>query len=349
MLSMRSTLATIALFLAVSAMAADEPRSPDPLFLDTEVLEVRLTAPINTLLAKRPVDEELPGSFEFVNEAGDAVKLDVKIRTRGRFRRDEDNCVFPPIRLNFKASETKGTLFHKQNKVKLVTHCESSSKYEEALFSEYAAYRLLNVITDQSFRVRLLKITYIDSDENKADSTQYAFIIEHRDRLAKRMDKSVLEIPTTSSRALDPEYSSLVWLFQYMIGNTDFSPLRSAKGEMCCHNHVLFANEGEKIWSIPYDFDQSGLVDAPYALPAPQFRIRSVRQRLYRGRCVHNDYIGTAVARYQEQRESIMSVFDEIDMASERNIKKMKAYVEKFYDVLDSERRVENEFIKSCK
>ena len=117
---------------------------------------------------------------------------------------------------------------------------------------------------------------------------------------------------------------------------------------MCCHNHVLFGNEGEKIWSIPYDFDQSGLVDAPYATPAPQFRIRSVRQRLYRGRCAHSDYVTTAVAKYQEQRESIMSVFDEIDMASERNIKKMKAYIEKFYDVLDSERRVQNEFIKSC-
>jgi hypothetical protein len=345
---MRSTLSTIALFLAVSTAVADEPRSPDPLFLDTEVLEVRLTAPIKTLLAKRHVDEELPGSFEFVNEAGDVVALDIKVRTRGRFRRDEENCRFPPIRLNFKASQTKGTLFHKQDKVKLVTHCQSSTKYEQALFSEYAAYRFLNEITDQSFRVRLLKITYVDSDDNKVDSTQYAFIIEHRDRLAKRMGKSVLEIPTTSSRALDPEYSSLVWLFQYLIGNTDFSPLRAAKGEMCCHNHVLFGNEGEKIWSIPYDFDQSGLVDAPYATPAPQFRIRSVRQRLYRGRCVHNDYIGTAVTRYQEQRESIMSVFNEIDMASDRNIKKMKAYVEKFYDVLDSERRVQNEFIKSC-
>jgi len=348
MLSIRWTLSAIALFLAVSAAADDEPRSPDPLFLDTAVLEVRLIAPINTLLDKRPIDEELPGSFEFVNEAGEVVAFDVKVRTRGRFRRDEDNCRFPPIRLNFKSSQTKGTLFHKQNKVKLVTHCQSSTKYEQALFSEYVAYRLLNVITDQSFRVRLLRITYVDSDKNKAESTQYAFIIEHRDRLAKRMDKSVLEIPTTSSRALDPEYSSLVWLFQYLIGNTDFSPLRAAEGEMCCHNHVLFGNEGEKIWSIPYDFDQSGLVDAPYATPAPQFRIRSVRQRLYRGRCAHSDYVTTAVAKYQEQRESIMSVFDEIDMASERNIKKMKAYVEKFYDVLDSERRVQNEFIKSC-
>lgn len=348
MLSTRWTLPTIMLLLAISTTTAAEPRALDPLFATTDILEVRLTAPITNLLTVRSVDEQLPGTLEYTNADGELVTLDVKVRTRGRFRHDKGICRFPPIRLNFKASQAKNTLFHKQNKVKLVTHCQDTPIYEQALLSEYVAYRIFNIITDQSFHVRLLKITYIDSEEKKSDNTQYAFIIEHKDRLAKRMGKPILEIPATSSRALDPEYSSLVWLFHYMIGNTDFSPVRGGEGETCCHNHVLFGNDGEKIWSIPYDFDQSGIVNAPHAGPAPQFKIRVVTQRLYRGRCMHNDFVDDAVAQYQDKREEIMAVFDEVNVASNRNIHTMRNYLKNFYRTLDSERKVEKVFIKGC-
>jgi hypothetical protein len=343
------TLSVFALFLVISTATADETRPPDPLFLENDVLEVRLIAPIRRLLSERPIDEEFPGTFEYTNSAGEIVALDVQVRTRGRFRRDKDVCNFPPVRLNFKSSQTKGTLFHKQNKLKLVTHCESSGRYEEGLLSEYTAYRFLNVITEQSFKVRLLKITYVEGETQKTHSSGYAFIIEHRNRLAKRMGKPVLKIPNTSSRALDPEYSSLIWLFHYLIGNTDFSAIRGPEGESCCHNHVLFGNEGEKVWSIPYDFDQAGIVDAPYAAPAPQYRIRNVKQRLYLGRCIHNDYLDDAIAVYQDRRDAMFAVFNELDMARNRNVKTMEDYVEKFYKTLNSERRVNGNLIKGCK
>jgi hypothetical protein len=348
MSSNRWTPSIFALFLVISTASADEPRPPDPLFLENDVLEVRLIAPIGRLLSERPLDEEFPGTFEYTDADGDVVALDVKVRARGRFRHNKDNCRFPPVRLNFKGAQTKGTLFHKQDKLKLVTHCKPSARYEQGMLSEYAAYRFLNVITEQSFKARLLKITYVDSDMKRSDDTRYAFIIEHKNRLAKRMEKPILDIPNTSSRALDPEYSSLVWLYHYLIGNTDFSPIRGAEGEPCCHNHVLFGHEGEKIWSIPYDFDQAGIVNAPYAVPAPQFRIRSVRQRVYRGRCVHNDYLADAIATYQDRRAAIFAVFDELDMASNRNLKLMRNYVEQFYKTLASERRVISELIKEC-
>ncbi len=346
--SIRWTLSIFALFLVISTATADGTRPPDPLFLENDVLEVRLIAPIGRLLSERPIEEEFPGTFEYTNSAGEVVALDVQVRTRGRFRRNEENCRFPPVRLNFKGAKTKGTLFHKQNKLKLVTHCHAASRYQQGLLSEYTAYRLLNVITEQSFKVRLLKITYVESETQKTHSSRYAFIIEHRNRLAKRMGKPVLKIPNTSSRALDPESSSLVALFHYLIGNTDFSAIKGAEGESCCHNHVLFGNEGEKVWSIPYDFDQAGIVDAKYAEPAPQFRIRDVKQRLYRGRCIHNDYMDDAIAVYQDRRDAMFAVFDELDMASNRNVKTMEDYVEKFYKTLDSERRVNSRFIKEC-
>ena len=342
------TFASVAWFLLFSGAQAQEFSAPDPLFQSDEILDVRIVAPVSTLVSERPIDEELPGTFQYTNSAGEAVEFDIKLRTRGRFRRDKRNCRFPPLRLNFVTSQTKGTLFHKQDKVKLVTHCQNSSKYADVLLREYIAYRLLNVMTDASFRVRLLRITYVENERKKNDDVRYGFIIEHRDRLAKRMGKTVLEIPGTSTRSLNPEYANTVSMYHYLIGNTDFSSVKGSEGEVCCHNHVLFGNEGEAVWSIPYDFDQAGLVGAPHAAPNPQFKIRTVKQRLYRGRCIHNDYVSATTANFQSKREELLQVVNGLDVASERSVKSMTDYIEKFYKTLESEKRVNSALIKKC-
>ncbi len=344
----RWTYSTFWLFLVFSGASAEDSRLPDPLFQSTEILDVRVVAPMSTLLSDRPFEEELPGSFHFMTADGQAVELDMQLRTRGKFRRKRDVCKFPPIRLNFKASQTKGTLFHKQDKVKLVTHCQRTSKYEQVLLREYLAYRLLNVITDTSFRVRLMRITYVDSEEKKRDDVQFGFIIEHRDRLAKRLQIPVLEVPAAKPSLLDPEYSNLIAVYHYLIGNTDFSSVRGPKDDMCCHNHVLFGNEDELILSIPYDFDQSGLVDAEHAGANPKFKLRSVRQRLYRGRCIHNDHLDSTLATYNNKRDEILAVLTELDVTDKGSRKSMVSFVEKFYKILGSERRVKGEFVKKC-
>ncbi len=344
----RWTYSTFWLFLVFSGASAEDSRLPDPLFQSTEILDVRVVAPMTTLLSDRPFEEELPGSLHFMTADGQAVELDMQLRTRGKFRRKRDVCSFPPIRLNFKASQTKGTLFHKQDKVKLVTHCQGTSTYEQVLLREYLAYRLLNVITDASFRVRLMRITYVDSEEKKSDDVRFGFIIEHRDRLAKRLQIPVLEAPAAKPSLLDPEYANLIAVYHYLIGNTDFSSVRGAKDDMCCHNHVLFSNENEPIWSIPYDFDQSGLVDAPHAGANPKFKLRNVRQRLYRGRCIHNDLLDSTLATYNNKRDEILAVLTELDVTDKGSRKSMVSFVEKFYKILGSERRVKGEFVKKC-
>ena len=348
MLFTRWTLLSVLTFLVVSTAAAQEARSPDPLFRSTDVLDVRIVAPLTTLFDERPNDEELPATFQYTDSAGQAVEFDIKIRTRGRFRRQKAVCAFPPMRLNFKASETKDTLFHKQDKVKLVTHCQSNVKYEQVILREYTAYRILNVMTDASFRVRLLRITYVDSEGKKRDGVNHGFIIEHRDRLAKRLDKSYLDSPSTTVEALDPEYTNTVSLYHYLIGNTDYSPVKGVDGEACCHNHVLFGNKGAPVWSVPYDFDQAGLVNAPHASPSKRFKLRDVKQRLYRGRCELNELLDASIANYIGKRDEIMTVIHEVDDADNRSEKTMTAFVKKFYDVISSERRVNSELVKKC-
>ena len=334
--------------LWAAAAAAQEARLPDPLFQSDEILEVRIVAPMSTLLSERPDVEELPGTLHFMNAAGQAVDLDIKIRTRGKFRRQREICTFPPLRLNFKKSQTKGTLFHKQDKVKLVTHCRSSSSYEQVLLREYEAYRILNVMTDSSYRVRLMQITYVDSAERRRDIVRHGFIIEHKSRLAKRLGKSVLNIPSTKPDQLEPEFANMISVYHYLIGNTDFSSVLGIAGEDCCHNHVLFGNEGEAIRSIPYDFDQTGLVNAPYAGANPKFKLRSVKQRLYRGRCIHNERLDTTIAMFNEKRDEIMAVIGESGALDKRSTKSIRSYIDKFYDTVNSEKRVEREIVKKC-
>lgn len=344
----RWTAGIAAMFLIISVATAKETKSPDPLFQSTEMLDVRIVAPLTTLLYERPLDEELPATLQYEDSAGQTVEFDMKIRTRGRFRRQKDVCAFPPMRLNFKASETKDTLFHKQNKVKLVTHCKSSSRYEQVILREYTAYRILNVMTDASFRVRLLRITYVDSEGENENSVAHGFIIENKERLAKRLDKNHLGISATTVESLEPAYANMVSLFHYLIGNTDYSPIKGVETEACCHNHVLFGNDGEAIWSVPYDFDQAGLVNAPHARPNPRFNLGDVSKRLYRGRCYHNDQLAGSIAQFNDKREELMAVVSEVDDATSNSNKMMARYVNKFYDTINSERRVGSKLVKKC-
>lgn len=344
----RWTLLAAAWFLLTSSASAQESHAPDPLFQSHDVLDVRIIAPLSTILSERPFEEELPASFQYKNSAGEAVEFDIKMRTRGRFRRQKKICDFPPMRLNFKTSQTKGTLFHKQNKIKLVTHCQANSRYAQALLREYVAYRILNTLTDTSYRVRLLRITYVDTEKTQREVTRYGFVIEHRDRMARRIGKSVLEISRTKVNALNTEYTNLISLYHYLIGNTDFSPILGAKGEICCHNHVLFGNPDNPIWSVPYDFDQSGLVFAPHGVPNERFRLRNVKQRLYRGRCVNNGQIAASIAMFQANRDAIMQIVAKLDMATPASRRMMSGYIDRFYKTLSSERRVRSAIVKKC-
>lgn len=340
------TIGTLLWFLLQAAVADDN--SPDPLFQSDAVLSVRIAAPMATLLSERPDEDELPAVFHYTASDGSTVDLDIEIRTRGRFRRLEDICRVPPMRLDFKKSVVKDTLFHKQDKLKLVTHCKVTSRYEQALLREYLAYRILNVLTDVSYRVRLMKITYVDTEGKHNDVTQHGFVIEHKDRFSKRIGAEPLDIPKTSVRALDSKYTNLSSIYQYMIGNTDFSPIRAAPGESCCHNFELFGNEGEAILAVPYDFDQSGLVDAPHAVPNERFKLSSVRKRLYRGRCVNNEHLSSTFAQFLDRRDDVYAAINSVELVSKSSLKSMTKYIDSFYEVITSERDIEKQFIKAC-
>ena len=344
----RWTLAALAGFLLATPAAAQASGTADPLFQSLDVVPVRLVAPLATIMSNREESEQFAGKLLYADDAGNLTELDVEVRTRGRFRRQKEVCAFPPLRLNFKKSQTDGTLFHKQDKLKLVTHCRNrSERYEQALLREYLAYRILNQLTDISFRVRLLKITYEDTDTGDPPEVVYGFVVEHKDRLEKRTGLKVLETERIGVSALQPRYINLVSVFHFLIGNTDFSPIAGSK-ETCCHNHVLLGRDGDLVYSIPYDFDQAGLVNAPHAEVNSRFKLRSVRQRLYRGRCRNNELLEETLEKYRQQRGAILQLPDEQVGLADTTRQTVGKYLAQFYEIIDSPKKVDRKLVRKC-
>jgi len=348
-MSYRKWTASIAVMFPLALAAnAQDIKDHDPLFNSHDTLDVEVEAPFKMIARERSDEEEVPGKFRFVTESGTMVEFDVAVRARGNWRRNPDICSFPPIRIDFKTSQTKDTLFRKQDKLKLVTHCRNKARsYEQAVVSEYLAYRIFNALTDTSFRVRLLNIKYVYTDSG-AEFESRGILIEHKDRIGKRIDAKSLAIEKTTVAEIRPEDLNLASIFQYFLGNTDFSPIATVPDEDCCHNQALFASEDGLHYTIPYDFDQSGFVDAPYAAPIPRFKLRSVKERLYRGRCRNNEYLPASLQLFREHRSDIETLVRGQQELSPDTRRKMLRYIEDFYDTINSPKRTNRQIVNKC-
>ena len=336
---------TMLIAFAALSLPAAATGPPDPLFRDDAALEVVITAPLSSLLRARPEQPELTGGFSYKEADGTSVELDMQIRVRGRFRKRI--CDFPPLNLNFRRSQVEGTLLDHQDKLKMVVHCKDSGRYHQAVLREYLAYRILNSLTDLSFRVRLLQVTYVDSDERRSRMVRPAFLIEHRNRLAERIGREALDIERTEVSAIQPDHLNLTSMFQFLIGNTDFSPYLGSNNE-CCHNHEMFGNDGGPLLAIPYDFDLAGFINAPYAAPDPELGIDSVRQRLYRGYCVNNGHVEASVGRFQETRDALYALVADQQELDPTVREYMARYMDEFYGIIGDPLEVERQIIGKC-
>jgi hypothetical protein len=339
-------LAPACAYLSAAAFAADA----DPLFADNSTLEVRLIAPMATLMRDRPFkeDEELAGTFELIATDGTVQQFPVNVRTRGNFRRRPDICPYAPLRLNFKKSEMKGTLLAKQDKLKMVTHCKSNSNiYEQTVIKEYLVYRIMNQLSDLSFRVRLLRITYVDSDNGDEESS-FAILIESKERLAKRIGMEQSTLQAINQIRVDPAHMNLTAMFEYLVGNLDFSPVSGSPGEPCCHNFALFSADKKTYWSIPYDFDLTGLVEAPHHEPNPKYAQRDIRHRIYRGRCINNDILPATLQTMRDKREDIEGVVAAQVELSKGARNRVESFINDFYKPLGKEDKLIKKLEKAC-
>jgi hypothetical protein len=286
---------------AARALAAERA----PLFQSSEPLRITLRTDIEWLVDERDDSVEVDGTVAIANGDGGEVVLPVQVRARGAFRRDKRNCNFPPLRLDFPRDDTTGTVFEGENRLKLVTPChDDRDDYQRYVYDEYLAYRVLNALTPYSFRVRLVEITYEDVEGDYDTRTKIGFLIESDERMAERNRATYVEAEGMRPRYADGEHAVVADLFNYMIGNLDWS------AELF-HNVVLIRTEDVRYLAIPYDFDFSGVVHARYANEPPELadRVRNVRERLYLGFCRPELQFETVAAHFWSKRPAIEELY----------------------------------------
>ncbi len=347
------TCCVVMLFLLVGQQAiaqSDTSSSVDrPLFTSDSTLAITIEGPITTVMRNRDETEEYPAALKFTDADGTEHRLDIKLRVRGKFRRKREICNFAPLRVNFQKKQVGGTVFAGQDKIKLVTDCKKGSKkFQQVLLKEYLTYKLLNLMSDQSMGARLLRVTYIDTDKKGKSHDSYAFFIEEKKHIAERLGMELIKIERTKYSALDPARSNFINIFQYLIGNTDFSLIAGPDETDCCHNAVIYQKDTDPYISIPYDFDHAGIVDAPYAEPNPKFKISSVKRRLYRGRCANNAHLDSTMQQFLAKRDEITQLIEGLEGFDARSIKTMLAYVDGFYKDISDPKSVQKKFIKKC-
>lgn len=322
---------------------ADDPLFPaDP--AAATPLKVELKVPLRRL-ARLKQDETEDFEGELVLQDGTA--LPVVVSPRGKSRRE--HCDVPPLWLDFKKKDLKGTVFAKQNKLKLVTHCTRKYASKEYLATEMLVYRLFNIFTDNSFRVRALQIDYVDGDRSES---RHGFFIEHKKRLAKRLELEPFDPPNLSIEQPEPVQATLIAVFNYMIGNTDFSVIHGVGG-VCCHNaepFLLAPDAGRhEVLPVPYDFDASGLVNPPYANPAPNVGIKRVTQRRYRGYCEHNDQLDAVVDQFMAKQGEIFALVEAFNDIPGLRRERLAKYLTAFYDVIGSPKQRQSKLLKKCR
>ncbi len=287
-----------------------------------------------------------PAKLRFVGEKGDSVALDVQLSTRGHFRLR--TCDFLPLKVSFNKEETKGTPFAGEGSLKLGTHCKNSDRYIQNTYVEYATNRMYNLLTPMSLKVRLANVTWLDPNNPKFTTTQPGIWFQDQDDLVKEFGGKIVMQQGGTGSIMEPRQMAINDVFQYFIGNTDFSVY-------ALHNYRIMSQDSVGQFSaIAYDFDWSGLVNAPYAFPdarlAERYHLTRVTDRLYRGAvCYQPELLTEVLGMFRTKKDSLLGTLRGIKAMTPQRYQEAADYLGKFYKEIDDPKKVKDVFEEPCR
>jgi hypothetical protein len=279
----------------------------------------------------------------FIAELPDKTPINepVELEARGNFRRGE--CYIPPIKLGFKKSAT--SIMHPLKSLKLVGACKNNNIGEQYVLKEFVCYKLYNILTEKSFKVRLLNIDYKDSSSNKSIFKSYAFLIEDTKEMAKRNNCRELKGLKLQPESAERKQTTLMNIFQYMIGNTDWAVSTN-------HNIKLIQSLEDttsRPFTVAYDLDWSGIVNTDYAEPAEVLGTQTVKERVYRGFPRTQVELDEAIVIFNQHKEKFMATINGFELLTPKNKKTMLDYIEEFYKILNSPNEAKYIFIDDAR
>ncbi len=326
-------------------VAAQRTTDKNKFFTEEQLINITLSADFKKMdrenLKSAADPKFFPAAISLLFPDSTVISDNVEVRIRGAFRRKE--CVTPPLMVNFKTPLT-GTL-KKLGHLKLVRPCDNTTFDEQLLLKEYLVYKIYNLLTDKSFRVRLVKVACSNNNGKNKLTSQYAFFIEDADDMAKRNHCYEIKAPSFQTEQTERKQTTLLVLFQYMVGNTDWAIPLYRNVKLMCMDKDSFSLP----YVVPYDFDYCGLVDAPYAIPVPELEISNVKQRLYRGFARRMEELQAALQILKDKRPAIDSLINNFEPLTAKNKKEMLNYLDEFYSVIENEKNVKHLFIDNAR
>jgi hypothetical protein len=328
------------LFVACFFFLSSALGQSSPLFDTDEVMELTLRCDMKAILKDRGDDSQYhPATIHYQTDQT-AISIPLKIKTRGHFRKISGNCTYPPILLNFaKESTPENSVFVGQDKMKLVTPCRG----DRYVIQEYLVYKLYNLVTPKSFKARLVKVIYQDTVKNNSSDPYYGILLEEEEHMAARNLSLSLEIYGLPPESTQREDFLKMAVFQYMIGNTDWSV-------QFLQNIKLIAVDSTSLPStVPYDFDHAGIVRAPYAHPAPELQMSSTLERRYRGYCMPEmKQFTETFETFNQLKDDFYALYDGNPLLSSGYQKQTLKFLDQFYETINDPKKAQRAFSYPC-
>jgi hypothetical protein len=323
--------------------AQDKIVSRKQFFTDTALVVVTIETDLKKLQGQRKNPSFQQGKITWHNadSTGDLTE-NIKVRLRGNYRRE--NCGLASLMVEFRDSTNKSKLKNLKN-LKMVAPCGKGYEYEQLVIKEFLVYKIYNQLTDKSLRARLMQVTFKDVNGKMKPYTQFAFVIEPIDDLAKRNNCFEEDKRKIMTEETNRSHTTLVNIFQYMIGNTDW-------GIPVYHNIKMVIpidSPNAAPYVIPYDFDYSGLVNAPYAIPHESTGLVSVTERKYMGFPRTWNEIQTAAVLFKSQKEGIYNTINTFRLLGSNAKREMLNFLDDFYSFLNNDNQVQGEFINRAR
>lgn len=335
------------LLLVQAVVFSHQAEADAPLFSSDDPLHITLPVDFSEICRPRESEEcdFTPTVLEYP-QGEETVSVPIRIRVRGGWRSLSRNCSVPLLWVEVDTEAAHGTLFEGQELLPLTTHCgtgisleakstrEKRSNWEQYMLKEHLGHKLYQLFSEASIRSRLIRIHYTDPDNPRRVLHNFAFFTEHFDSVAARNGFSRLERGSFDASRLDGPAADRVAMFQYMIGNTDWSIVRE-------RNTVLMADEQGRQVPVPFDLDMSGLVDAHYAGPAPGLPIDSVRERHYLGFCHPQSDWSALFKEFSGHKADVMATLDSVPGLSRNSHRSARLFLDDFFEIIESPRRDE--------
>ncbi|WP_268034784.1 hypothetical protein [Algoriphagus sp. PAP.12] len=332
----------ILFLLLVLVVGISTTKAQSPLFASDEILDLKLKFSVKDIRKDSNDSTYVDEVIWFKNESGEWEELEVEMRTRGNFRLN--NCYFPPLRLKFKKKRREGTVFEQNKSLKLVMPCSRAKNADAFIAKEFMCYKMMEEVTPYTFSTRMVRLYFENEDDKKGEEEiLFGFLIEDDDDVADRFNGEILDDKKILGTLLEDSAAVRHDIFQYMIGNTDFSGLFK-------HNQKVMQLDERTVVPLAYDFDMTGFVNPPYAQVSNLVEIESVTQRLYRGFCREEALLQAIRAEFLEKEEIMFAIIEEHqEWMSSGEKKEAERFLGEFYSIIKNDKAFEKSIISSCR